>query len=230
MIDEIKHHFSTCYPREGCGVIVLDNGQARWIPCSNVACQNDSFVLCPSEYAKILIKYKVLAVVHNHIEYTCLPSANDIKYCDELDVPFFIFSYPSMELYKLFPKDYDESLLGRPYVWGIYDCLSLVIEYYARFKQITLRSRPYYIDNWWRATNVNYMDPEHIRTWGFIKTNNPQKDDIAVLQMGATIPNHIGIVLENDQFLHHAYNRLSTIENLYPLWGKYAMAYYTYEK
>jgi cell wall-associated NlpC family hydrolase len=50
-----------------------------------------------------------------------------------------------------------------------------------------------------------------------------------IFTMGANVPNHCGVYTGNDIFFHHAVNRLSCRENLYPLWKKYLTGIYRYE-
>ena len=228
LISEIKEHFSSVAPKEGCGVIVVTNKKLKWTPCENLAIDKDDFVICPKVYSRLLYKYRIYAIVHNHINHPPYPSCNDRKYCNQLAIPFIIFNYPTMEKTMLYPDSMN--LLGREYSWGIYDCLSLAIDYYAVNKHILFDRPTHYIDNWWKTTSENYLTPKGLAEWGFKPTDNPEPGDIITFQMGASIPNHIGVLLGDEVFLHHAHNRLSTMESLYPLWGPNIVGYYTYDK
>ena len=64
MIDEIYNHFEREYPREGCGVIIEGD---KFIPCKNIAEDDYSFKFCQQEYINLVMKYKIKAIVHNHI-------------------------------------------------------------------------------------------------------------------------------------------------------------------
>ena len=226
LIPQIKTHFDKSPHRESCGVIVVDDKKLKWIPCDNVAVKENDFVICAKQYARILLTYRVHTIVHNHITYPPIPSANDITYCNELAVPFLIFSSTMQDYTLLYPSQMN--LVGRPYIFGIYDCLSVAMDWYAVNRGIVFE-RGDYEDSWWKK-GKDYLTAKELKEWGFRKVLRPSVGDIILFKMGSLVPNHIGVLLENDTFLHHAENRLSTIESLYPLWGPNIVAYYTYDK
>lgn len=226
LVPQIKAHFDKSPYRESCGVIVVDNTKLKWIPCENVAVKDNDFVINARDYASILLRYRVYAIVHNHINYPPIPSTNDITYCNELAVPFIIFNSATMEKHVLYPNQMN--LIGRPYIFGIYDCLSVAMDWYAVNRKITF-NRGEYEDTWWKK-GKDYLTASELKKWGFKRILEPFEGDIVLFRMGALVPNHIGVLLKDDTFLHHAENRLSTIESLYPLWGPHIVAYYTYDK
>ena len=44
-LQEIEDHFKKEYPREGCGVISVVQGKQKWFPCTNIAEENDHFII-----------------------------------------------------------------------------------------------------------------------------------------------------------------------------------------
>jgi len=102
MILEIYEHFKSEYPREGCGVIVNDN---TFIPCTNIAEELDTFTICPEEFFDIKFKYNITAIVHNHINAPNTASESDLNNCKVLQIPYYIFSYPEMELNIVKPEE-----------------------------------------------------------------------------------------------------------------------------
>ena len=42
---DIEEHFKLWYPKEGCGVLAVQNGKEKWFPCTNVAENDDSFTI-----------------------------------------------------------------------------------------------------------------------------------------------------------------------------------------
>lgn len=102
MIDEIYSHFEREYPKEGCGVITDTD---KFIPCKNIATTLDDFQFCPEEYLSLLLKYKIKAIVHNHINASNEPSDHDLNNCKVLNIPYYIFSYPEMALNIVKPED-----------------------------------------------------------------------------------------------------------------------------
>lgn len=227
MIKKIQDHFKTYYPREGCGIIGIVKGKKKWFPCDNIAEEGD-FAINPTEYLAIRKKADIYAIVHSHPDGTCEPSENDIKYCNVMGVRYWIFSYPSMDFYELEPQEYCNELIGREYEFGVTDCLEAVRDHYKKLG-IQLPTRLPYIDDWWEK-GYNYFTEEHINEWGFKKVENPKPHDVLVFRVGADVPNHCGVYLGDSLFYHHAVNRLSCRENLYPLWKKYLVGIYRYER
>ena len=102
MIDEIYKHFENEYPREGCGVIIEGD---KFIPCKNIAEDNYTFKFCPDEYINLVMRYKIKAIVHDHVEASNTPSQIDLDNCKALNLPYYIFTYPDMSLNIVDPKE-----------------------------------------------------------------------------------------------------------------------------
>lgn len=227
MIEEIREHFEREYPREACGIIGIVKGKKKYFPCTNLAESDEDFVLDPTDYIRVKKQADIFAIVHNHVEASNAPSENDIKYCDSLGVPYYIFSYPIMELNIVQPRHLVNPLIGRDYEFGKYDCLEAVRDYYSQNLNIELQKRFPYLDNWWEQGH-NYFTESHIKEWGFYKVEDLKPNDILIFTMGALVPTHCGVYIDNDIFFHHAVNRISCRENLYPLWKKHLTGIYRY--
>ena len=228
MINDIQEHFEKEYPREACGVIGIVKGKKQYFPCNNLAKEDEDFILDPTDYISIKRKADIFAIVHNHIDSTNEASDNDKKYCNSLGIPYYIFSFPGMNLNILEPEVKVNPLIGREYEFGKFDCLELSRDYYREYLGLELPKRLPYVDDWWEYGH-NYFTDEHIKEWGFKKVDDLQPNDLLIFTMGALVPNHCGVYTGNDIFFHHAANRLSCRENLYPLWKKYLTGIYRYE-
>tara|TARA_Y100000389_G_scaffold160455_1_gene162612 strand:- start:6542 stop:6883 length:342 start_codon:yes stop_codon:yes gene_type:complete len=97
---QLKNHFKAWAPKEACGVFT---DTFNFIECKNISLDNDLFCFCPEEYFNILRKYKVAAIVHSHINASNTASESDIDTCNVMNLPYYIYSYPSMELNILLP-------------------------------------------------------------------------------------------------------------------------------
>ena len=228
MIDEIQKHFEENYPREACGIIGIVKGKKQYFPCKNLAKESEDFILDPTDYISVKRRADIFAIVHNHIDWTNEASENDKKYCNSLGVPYYIFSYPDMQLNILEPQVKVNDLIGREYEFGKFDCLEACKDYYKEYLGLQLQNRLPYLDDWWEHGH-NYFTDEHIQEWGFKKVEELQPNDLLIFTMGASVPNHCGVYTGNDIFFHHAVNRLSCRENLYPLWKKYLTGIYRYD-
>lgn len=227
-LSKIQEHFEVEYPKEACGILGVVKGKEVWYPCTNVAEDPyNNFVLDSSEYLKIKRSVDITAIVHSHPDAESTPSASDIDNCNALGIPYHIYSYPEMEVTVVKPKDKEEALSGREYKFGVLDCFEAARDYYKSIG-ISLPKRDAYEDDWW-LKGKNYFNKEYINSWGFYEVQEPKKNDLIVLSVNSEVGNHCGVYLGNDVFFHHAVNRLSCKENLYPFWVKYITGIYRYD-
>ena len=227
-LKDIEEHFTSEYPREGCGVLAVSKGKLAWIPCKNIADSDDDFVFDSKEYFKIKKTHDIVAIVHSHPDASCEPSTTDINNCNSLGIPYYIFSYPSMEMHILEPVKNYYPLIGRTYAFGVQDCFEAARDYYSLEASIIIPSREPFEDDWW-LKGLNYFTEEYLNAWNFNKVLTPEKNDLLVFSVSSKVGNHCGVYLGNDVFFHHATQRLSCRENLYPFWIKHLTGIYRYE-
>ena len=77
--------------------------------------------------------------------------------------------------------------------------------------------------------DLNYFCDEIIKQWGGKPVTDPEINDVLIFQTATNVPNHCGVYLGKDMFFHHAVNRLSCRESLYPMWAKHLVGIYRYE-
>jgi len=224
VIHDIKSHFDREYPREGCGIIGIVKGKKQWFPCENVSQTENDFILSSKDWFAVKKKADILAIVHNHLDNNNSPSENDLNYCNALGIPYYIFSYPDMELNIVEPKQNFNPLVGRDYKFGVQDCFEAMRDWL--FKEgITIPQRAAFEDDWW-LKGLDYFTEEVVKEWGFTKVTSPQRNDLLVFAVESSVGNHCGVYLQNDIFFHHAENRLSCRESLYPFWAKHIIGIY----
>jgi len=226
-LKEIEEHFEKWYPQEGCGVLAAVKGKTTWFPCDNVAEGENDFIIDSKQYINIGHRSDIIGIVHSHPDGTTEPSENDIKYCNAVGIPYYIFSYPEMDMEILQPVRTSKSLYGREYEFGVNDCFEAARDYYIS-KGLEIPNRPPFEDDWWEK-DLDYFTDEYIGTWGFEKIeDNMQKGDLLIFTINALVGNHCGVYLGDDIFYHHAENRISCRENIYPFWKKYISGVYRY--
>ena len=228
MIELIQDHFEKEYPKEGCGVIGIVKGKKQWFPCENLAKDTENFILSSTDYLNIKRKADIYAIVHSHPDASNEASQHDIDCCNALGVPYYIFSYPGMELNIIEPKNRAYPLIGREYEFGTKDCFEAMRDYLLS-QSIKIPPRIPFEDNWWDR-NLNYFNEETIKKWGGkkIEFSDLKKNDVLIFKVKHQVPDHCGVFLGNDVFFHHAENRLSCRENLYPFWAEYLIGAYRY--
>jgi len=215
---EIVEYFVEKFPEEGCGILLNKRGKLYWIPCENKSDNpTEDFYIDPKEYIKAGLSGDIYAIVHSHPEGSEEPSEADIQTSNFLGIPYHIYSLETMKKYEHIPEQLKSPLLGREYLFGKYDCYSLVRDYYSDLG-ITLPSIPFE-DDWW-LKGLNYFD-DLVEPFGFVDVEQPEKHDMIIFQVFCEVPNHCGVYLGEDIFLHHAVNRLSCRESLYSGWRQH---------
>jgi proteasome lid subunit RPN8/RPN11 len=227
MIEEIKEHFEKEYPREGCGIIGIVKGEKKWFPCTNIATDDNDFVLSTKEWINVKRQADIFAVVHSHIEQSNEPSSTDVNACNAVGVPYWIFTYPTMELNIVEPAKRFEPLIGREYEFGVTDCFEATRDWLAT-KDIDIPPRAPFFNEWWDK-GEDYFTEDNIKNWNHVKVEIPKPNDVLIFNVKSNIANHCGVYLGNDIFYHHAVNRLSCRESLYPWWGQYLTGIYRHE-
>jgi proteasome lid subunit RPN8/RPN11 len=224
--EEIEKHFESCYPKEGCGVVIAVKGRKEWVPCDNVSEEDDSFVIDSKQYIAASRKGDIIGIVHSHPDASSEPSENDKKYCNTLGIPYYIFSYPGMELTLVEPEREKKSLYGREYEFGVNDCFEAMRDFLSS-QDIQIPTRAAFEDDWWEKS-LDYFTDEIIKDYGYVKVENGnmQKNDVIIFTIQANVGNHCGVYLGEDLFFHHAEKRISCRENLYPFWKKYITGVY----
>lgn len=226
-LQEIEHHFDKEYPREGCGVIGISKGKSFWIPCKNIAEDEEDFVFDSVEYLELKRKYEIVAIIHSHPDASSKASTTDINNCNALGIPYYIFSYPEMDLNIVTPANYKNPLIGREYKFGHKDCFEAARDWYLE-EGYNIPKREPFEDDWW-LKGLDYFEESFLNSWKFKKVESPLKGDLLVFAVESLVGNHCGVYLGNDIFFHHAVNRLSCRENLYPFWIKHLIGIYRYE-
>ncbi len=228
-LQEIEKHFKDEYPREACGLLTVVKGKKNWVPCTNIAEDGDSFIFDSKEYLKVSRTSDIIGIVHSHPDTTCEPSITDIKYCNALGIPYYIFSYPDMDLEIVSPETNVTDLYGRQYEFGVTDCFEAMRDYLAEQK-INIPPRALFEDDWWEK-GLDYFTDEIIAEWGHspVPLNEIVENDVLIFKVQEETNNHCGVYIGNECFYHHAVNRLSCRESLYPLWHKYLVGAYRYD-
>lgn len=101
---------------------------------------------------------------------------------------------------------------GRPFLHGLFDCYTLVRDYYKRNFQIFLPTNIQRDWEWWNKGQNLYL--ENAKDCSFIESNDIQKHDVLIMNINSPVPNHAAIYLGEGKILHHMSGRFSTIQNL----------------
>lgn len=217
-LSAIRAHAVADYPREACGLVIIEGGRERYVPCRNLAVGTDHFVLAPEDYAAAEDRGEVVAVVHSHPDAAAAPSQADRVACEASGLPWLIASVgrdaggppAALDIAELAPAGYVAPLVGREFAHGVLDCYSLVRDWYARERGVILPDFPRRDDWWTRGENL-YM--RYYAEAGFSPLERDERievGDVILMQIRAPDPNHAGVYIGDGRMLHHMHGRLST--------------------
>jgi proteasome lid subunit RPN8/RPN11 len=225
MMDAIFAQAEAAYPREACGLIVRAGGIETFHPCRNVALRQTHFVLDPADYASAAAAGEIVAVVHSHPDATPEPSPADRAACNAAGLPWLIVSWPAKEFAWIYPEESVAPLKGRPYVYGVFDCWTLVRDYYRTELGVRLQI-PAYAERWYCAGQNLILD--QYERLGFVRIAEEElrKHDLIAMQVDRSeVPNHLAIYLDGNRMLHQQLNRLSGEEIYGGYWQRNAVLF-----
>lgn len=221
LIENIQSAAEQDYPNEACGVIVKQ-GKRKYL---SVHCRNDhydpksNFTVNPQDYVKATELGEVVGVWHTHTHGSSHPTQTDRISCNLHKMPWYILGVSKEDdqftfdkPYLLTPESVSYGLLERPYIWGIFDCFSLVRDYYKQEFDIEIMTPPEYPfcePDWYRHGGDYYR--EYYKEAGFVRLidEDPEIGDVFVMQICSDVPNHAAIYVGDGLMLHHAEDRLS---------------------
>ena len=211
--DKALDHAKKEDPKESCGLLLNIRGKEQYFPCRNLSMTaHQCFIIDPEDYVKADNTGDITAIVHRHPVTQPVASEADKISCEESNLPWHIVN-PKTETWGYYePCGYKPPLIGRPWVWGVTDCYSLVRSWYKQEKNIELR-------DWERPTTPeefiqNPMFESCAWRTGFRELRSDEKlenGDLVFMSILANGLNHVAIFLDGD-VLHHLTDRLSCKE------------------
>jgi proteasome lid subunit RPN8/RPN11 len=224
MASQVKEHAISVAPQECCGVVLIKKGKRKYYPCTNISKELDSFVIDPLEFTRLSMQGDIEFIVHSHTSGNT-PSEHDIDACNSLRIPYIIYYLETDSFDTYYHKNYNK-LIGREYMFGEQDCFEAVRDWFLTHN-VVMPPRRKWLDNWWEH-GYNYISNE-IFDWPVKQVKDLMYGDILALTVHGDVPNHIAVYLDDDIIYHHAVNRLSCRENMYPLWAENIHGIYRYK-
>ena len=200
-------------PKESCGLLLNIKGKEKYYPCNNLSMtQHQCFIIDPIDYVKADNLGEIIAIVHSHPTTPPTPSQADRISCEHSNLPWYIVNPKTEQWADLKPEGYKAELCGRPWVWGITDCWSLVRDWYKEEKNIEL------VDYERSMTPEEFLEnplfEKYAKNTGFRELANDEalkKGDVLLMSILHPTLNHVAIFL-GDMVLHHLADRLSCKE------------------
>lgn len=109
---------------------------------------------------------------------------------------------------------------SQPFLWGVRDCYGMVRQFYKSEFNIDLTDYARPIN--WQADAINLITNNHPRD-GWIKisdwrANDLRPADVLAIAVNESNPNHLGIYLGDNKFLHHFFGHLSRVDPMGRHW------------
>lgn len=217
---QIKDEAIKSYPKEACGFVILVGKKMVLKVCANISSTpQTNFVISPDDFADAEDQGSIVSIWHTHVDEPSTPSQTDIHSCNISGVDWLILDiYKKDEQFEfgefchLTPSGEQIGYLSRPYIFGVYDCFTLVVDYYRKEFgiNVSFRATGYPEIQDWEEKGLNIL-VDNFALAGFEKLTHQEVKvgDLFLIQMGSDIPNHIAIYIGEDQILHHCQNRLS---------------------
>jgi proteasome lid subunit RPN8/RPN11 len=221
---EIKEYARSKLPEEACGLIVQDGANLVFIPCENIAENKRNNFKISNE---TMLKYsgRIESIFHSHIEQgTWAVSLSDIKLCEAWGVEGTILFYSAIDnnvesdLLSYGTAPIDVKLQGRPYIYNLYDCFTVIRDFYHQEMNIPL-DFVYSDYGWWGEGNYDsslYLrEYERLGFYEFDISQELQKGDILIMKLGrSSCLNHGAIYTGGNSIIHHLEGKLSCKEAL----------------
>jgi cell wall-associated NlpC family hydrolase len=219
---EMENYIIGQYPQEAVGFVI--NNEFK--PTKNIA--QDPFN--NAQYGEIAYLTSSLngiqAIVHSHTQGSLkdhldlevdprTPSERDMQSQMDTDVPWLVFHTDGTKVSA--PLEFGGEpapLMGRPYIYNVFDCWTLVRDYYQMNHKIELPVWPRPIQ--WMKDNPSLLT-DNWQKIGFIEISksNIQPGDGILFKLSRTENfDHCGIYLGEEKFIHHFLNRYSETSHL----------------
>lgn len=201
--------------REVCGFVLKDGAV---VSVNNVAEDPiNEFSIDPKDYAAY--DEEILGIWHSHLE---LPGFSELdqQVLASDDLPWAVYCLADNSWHECDPRN-TAPFEGRPFVFGVYDCYSLVSDY-LRSKSVDLPDWPRGIWGEWNTPLFSPFDDELPNYGKPVPCGSHQDGDIMLMNLGdfPSHTDHLGVFVNDKQFLHHFAGRVSRVQNFGGYWER----------
>lgn len=219
---EIKDLALKARPKEICGFIYTSDKDIFIYPCKNISeepeeafeIEHDEYFSCARQASSI--GGEIVGIYHSGKDAAFSPS--DIFHADEWPIPLYLYSF-NEDVFKTYvPGKYVVDYIGRPFIWGQYDCYTLVKDFYRREYKLYLND--YDCDESFESIVRNDIVLNFSKE-GFLQSSdmsNIKDGDVLLFLCGKNY--HVGVYVGSNRFLHQPLKGQSRIEAIDGFWAK----------
>ena len=213
--ESFKKYATKQAQEEACGLLAIIKGKETFWPCKNLAeGRFEFFIIDPDDWAECEDTGEIVGVIHSHPLGPATPSDNDKAACEHLGFPYYIYSIEHDHWECIEPSGWKApSLIGRKFIWGKYDCWSIVTDWFKENKNINIKywQRPRKIKDF---SDNPYFD-KVLTESKFIKQNtnhNLKEGDVLLFQTVTGNCDHVAVYIGDMMILNHNIKSLSCRE------------------
>lgn len=202
---------------EICGFIGVNQSGPFVFPCRNVAPNPaEEFAIDSQDHIRALSAGELLGIYHSHPSAASF-SPEDLEYADEMALPQYLYSIPDNKWHEYLPPTFQPPLEGLHFTIGFRDCYSLVRDYYRQHFSC-------YLSDYDRDESFSHedqgiiMDSFDREGFKIVRLDVIQVHDILLFKSNKVLPQHFGVYLGKNLFLHHPRGSLSGSELLNDRW------------
>lgn len=213
---EIREAAAASSDRETCGFVLTDGSV---IEVANIADDPvNCFEISPAAYAANE-QLGIAGIWHSHLDL-CAFSPKDQEVLVADPMPWAIYCLANGQFVQCNPGA-PAPFLGRPFVYGIYDCYSLVSDMLQEMGvQMPSWSRGFYGE--WNEPLFAPFDTEASSVGMPVSIGEQRRGDILLFNLGdhQGHTDHVGVFLDDKQFLHHPAERRSRVDSFGGWWSR----------
>lgn len=202
--------------RETCGFVLADDSV---VATKNIAHDPSyQFEISPVDYAKN-DALGIKGVWHSHLELDAFsPMDQQVLLADPM--PWAIYCLATGNFIQCAPGA-EAPLIGRPFVYGVYDCYSLASDFLAGLG-VTMPPWPRGRYGEWNTPNFMPFDGQASEIGNPVPSGSYQRGDILLFNLGdyPGHTDHIGVFIDCQRFLHHPADRNSRVDRFGSWWER----------
>ena len=209
--DKILAFCKSEYPKEAGGYIA----GGKFVVCENIADEPEKFYQCKEKVSK-----KWQAFIHSHTNGNFYPSKKDMVTqqalgieCGIVDVGYFCSNKVEARGFVWWGGKKVEPLEGRHFISGVFDCYSMVRDFYKKKLKVKLNDFPRDC-TWWKNGENLILENFENENFFEVSPNKAKKNDVFIFTIGGGVANHLAIFLGDGKIIHHLKDKVSCMEDV----------------
>lgn len=203
---------------EVCGLIYAPlGGPAAIWRCDNIAeSRAEEFEIDTKEYLRASQAGEILGIYHSHPTPAGFSEA-DLECAEEMAVPFYLYDVQQDTWSEFLPASYQPPTIGNRWILGFSDCFACVRFYYRAILHV-------YIGDYDRDESFCHEEQgvimANFEKEGFelVPKATLRLHDVILFKTDKVLPQHFGVYLGQQKFLHHVQGGFSREEMLTDRW------------